>query len=103
MHLHPHSLPEPVLHSPACIPSPCYPPPPHPPLPASPPPQDWTAERSVKLGLAVSRMLKGYTTMAATIITAGLKSVTRFTMQVGPGAPCLVSCSRPPVWCNVVA
>lgn len=43
---------------------------------------DWTAERSVQLGLSVSGMLKGYTTTAATIITAMLKSVTRFTIQV---------------------
>ncbi|GBF95935.1 hypothetical protein Rsub_08058 [Raphidocelis subcapitata] len=45
---------------------------------------DWTAERSVQLGLAVSGMLKGYTTTAATIITAALKSVTRFTIQARP-------------------
>jgi hypothetical protein len=51
-----------------------------------PTPQDWTAERSVQLGLAVSGMLKGYTTTAASIITAMLKSVTRFTMQVGAEA-----------------
>ncbi|KIY99566.1 hypothetical protein MNEG_8395 [Monoraphidium neglectum] len=44
--------------------------------------EEWTAERSVQLGLAVSGMLKGYTTTAATIITAMLKSVTRFTIQV---------------------
>jgi predicted PurR-regulated permease PerM len=43
---------------------------------------DWTAERSVQLGLAVSGMLKGYTTTAASLITAMLKSVTRFTIQV---------------------
>jgi hypothetical protein len=48
-------------------------------------PQEWTAERSVQLGLAVSGMLKGYTTTAATIITAMLKSVTRFTIQVWRG------------------
>eukprot|EP00775_Hariotina_reticulata_P011497 gene11497-11640_t len=43
----------------------------------------WTAERSVQLGMAVSSMLKGYTTTAAQIITAMLKSVTKFTIQVG--------------------
>eukprot|EP00877_Chromochloris_zofingiensis_P004002 jgi/Chrzof1/13602/Cz08g03250.t1 len=44
---------------------------------------DWTTERSVQLGLSVSSMLKGYTTTAAQVITAMLKSVTRFTIQVG--------------------
>lgn len=43
----------------------------------------WTAERSTQLGMAVSSMLKGYTTTAAQIITAMLKSVTKFTIQVG--------------------
>ncbi|GBF98399.1 hypothetical protein Rsub_10464 [Raphidocelis subcapitata] len=43
---------------------------------------DWTAERSTQLGLAVSGMLKGYTTTAASIISGALKSVTRFTIQV---------------------
>ena len=43
---------------------------------------NWTAERSTQLGLAVSGMLKGYTTTAAGVITAMLKSVTRFTIQV---------------------
>jgi hypothetical protein len=43
---------------------------------------EWTTERSVQLGLAVSSMLKGYTTTAAQVITAMLKSVTRFTIQV---------------------
>ncbi|KAI8469443.1 MAG: hypothetical protein J3K34DRAFT_423607 [Monoraphidium minutum] len=43
---------------------------------------EWTAQRSTQLGLAVSGMLKGYTTTAATIITAALKSATRFTIQV---------------------
>lgn len=33
--------------------------------------------------MAVSSMLKGYTTTAAQIITAMLKSVTKFTIQVG--------------------
>ncbi len=37
----------------------------------------------MQLGLAVSGMLKGYTTTAASVITAMLKSVTRFTIQVG--------------------
>lgn len=45
--------------------------------------QVWTAERSTQLGMAVSSMLKGYTTTAAQIITAMLKSVTKFTIQVG--------------------
>jgi hypothetical protein len=44
--------------------------------------QVWTAERSTQLGMAVSSMLKGYTTTAAQIITAMLKSVTKFTIQV---------------------
>lgn len=44
--------------------------------------QVWTAERSTQLGMAVSTMLKGYTTTAAQIITAMLKSVTKFTIQV---------------------
>ena len=43
---------------------------------------EWTTERSAQLGLAVSSMLKGYTTTAAQIITSMLKSVTRFTIQV---------------------
>lgn len=43
----------------------------------------WTAERSTQLGMAVSSMLKGYTTTAAQIVTATLKSVTKFTIQVG--------------------
>lgn len=47
--------------------------------------QVWTAERSTQLGMAVSSMLKGYTTTAAQIITAMLKSVTKFTIQVGTG------------------
>lgn len=45
-------------------------------------PQVWTAERSTQLGMAVSSMFKGYTTTAAQIITAMLKSVTKFTIQV---------------------
>lgn len=44
--------------------------------------QVWTAERSTQLGMAVSSMLKGYTTTAAQIITSMLKSVTKFTIQV---------------------
>ena len=44
---------------------------------------DWTAERSATLGLAVSSMLKGYTTTAASVISATLRSITRFTIQVG--------------------
>jgi hypothetical protein len=48
--------------------------------------QVWTAERSTQLGMAVSSMLKGYTTTAAQIITAMLKSVTKFTIQVGLGS-----------------
>lgn len=47
--------------------------------------QVWTAERSTQLGMAVSSMLKGYTTTAAQIVTATLKSVTKFTIQVGRG------------------
>jgi hypothetical protein len=52
----------------------------------------WTAERSTQLGMAVSSMLKGYTTTAAQIITAMLKSVTKFTIQVSK--PMHVGC-----WC----
>ena len=44
---------------------------------------DWTAERSAQLGLAVSSMLKSYTTTAASVISATLRSITRFTIQVG--------------------
>jgi hypothetical protein len=39
----------------------------------------------VALGRTVSSLLKGYTTTAATVITAMLKSVTKFTVQVGGG------------------
>lgn len=44
--------------------------------------QAWTAERSVSLGLAVSTMLKGYTTTAAKITAQLLSSVTKFAVQV---------------------
>lgn len=50
--------------------------------------QVWTAERSTQLGMAVSTMLKGYTTTAAQIITAMLKSVTKFTIQVSFNLEC---------------
>lgn len=43
----------------------------------------WTAERSQALGMAVSTMLKGYTTTAATVTAALLKSVTKFALQIG--------------------
>ena len=56
--------------------------------------QVWTAERSTQLGMAVSSMLKGYTTTAAQIITAMLKSVTKFTIQVGSMSyQCLAECA----------
>lgn len=45
--------------------------------------QAWTAERSVALGLAVSGMLKGYTTTAAKITAGIVSSVTKFALQVG--------------------
>ncbi|KAJ9522992.1 hypothetical protein QJQ45_023838, partial [Haematococcus lacustris] len=44
--------------------------------------QAWTAERSVQLGLAVSSMLKGYTTTAAKITGQLLSSVTKFAVQM---------------------
>jgi predicted PurR-regulated permease PerM len=44
---------------------------------------DWSPERSVQLGLAVSSMLKGYTTTAAAVVSAALRSVTKFAIQVG--------------------
>jgi hypothetical protein len=44
--------------------------------------QEWTKERSTQLGLAVSSMLKGYTTTAATITATLLKSVSKFAVQV---------------------
>ena len=44
---------------------------------------DWSPERSVRLGLAVSSMLKGYTTTAAAVVSAALRSVTKFAIQVG--------------------
>jgi hypothetical protein len=50
----------------------------------------------VQLGLAVSGMLKGYTTTAASIITAMLKSVTRFTMQAGGAGAAGVAGARAP-------
>jgi hypothetical protein len=62
------------------------------------PRQVWTAERSVQLGMAVSSMLKGYTTTAAQIITAMLKSVTKFTIQVGPQRMAALAPSLQP-WC----
>jgi hypothetical protein len=45
--------------------------------------QAWTAERSVQLGMAVSSMLKGYTTTAAKVTGQLLSSVTKFAVQVG--------------------
>lgn len=44
--------------------------------------QEWTKQRSTQLGLAVSSMLKGYTTTAATITATLLKSVSKFAVQV---------------------
>lgn len=43
--------------------------------------QVWTVERSTQLGLAVSSMLKGYTTTAAKYTAVFLKSVAKFSLQ----------------------
>lgn len=55
--------------------------------------QVWTAERSTQLGMAVSSMLKGYTTTAAQVITALLKSVTKFTLQVWASSTEALGCA----------
>jgi len=44
--------------------------------------REWSAERSVALGMAVSSMLKGYTTTAAKITAQLLSSVTKFAVQI---------------------
>ncbi|KAG2430880.1 hypothetical protein HXX76_009854 [Chlamydomonas incerta] len=44
-------------------------------------PQVWSAERSTQLGLAVSSMLKGYTSTAAKYTGLFLKSVAKFSLQ----------------------
>ncbi len=54
--------------------------------PACPAMQVWTVERSTQLGLAVSSMLKGYTTTAAKYTAVFLKSVAKFSVQVRGGA-----------------
>ncbi|GFR44550.1 hypothetical protein Agub_g5821, partial [Astrephomene gubernaculifera] len=43
--------------------------------------QVWCSPRSTKLGLAVSSMLKGYTTMAAKYTAVFVKSVAKFSLQ----------------------
>jgi len=45
------------------------------------PGREWTIERSTQLGLAVSKLLKGYTTTAATVTAGMLSSVTKFALQ----------------------
>lgn len=49
-------------------------------------PGDWTIERSEQLGMAVSKLLKGYTTTAATVTAGLLSSVTKLALQVRIGA-----------------
>lgn len=44
--------------------------------------RDWTIERSEALGMAVSKLLKGYTTTAATVTAQLLSSVTKLALQV---------------------
>ena len=43
--------------------------------------REWTIERSTQLGLAVSKLLKGYTTTAAAVTAGMLSSVTKFALQ----------------------